>query len=254
MDEPCAETQERNECHTCRALRCRARPTHGDIQHIAGPEGEPSPQCGVEQAVGIEIDELRQQTAEIVIGGGLDGHAREAEKVRQIVGLSVRLVTTASDRRHRLSGPRTGPRRARLDSAQPAIGRTTSACTVSMPPCHSAWRKTETAALNEARHADRHAAAALDIATPCHHRVIGIHPHCARLYGYGGSGEHARLPDERIMHGDGAHGPGPDQQRIRRVGGALIGMAAALHRQAQLVGAGEIHRRDHVFGPCAATA
>ena len=57
-----------------------------------------------------------------------------------------------------------------------------------------------------------------------------------------------------IVQGDGVHGTGPDQKRIRCVGRALIGMAAAFDRQTQPMGAGEIHRRHHILGPVRATA
>ena len=54
--------------------------------------------------------------------------------------------------------------------------------------------------------------------------------------------------DERVVHGDGVHPPRPDQQRIRRIGRALVAVAAALDDQPQIVLAGEIDRGDDVVG------
>ncbi len=50
------------------------------------------------------------------------------------------------------------------------------------------------------------------------------------------------------MHLDIVHVPRPDQQRIRRIGGALVAVAAALDHQAQVIFAGKIHRRGNVLG------
>jgi hypothetical protein len=56
------------------------------------------------------------------------------------------------------------------------------------------------------------------------------------------------LRDKRIMDRDFVHRARPDQQGVRGVGRAKIGMAAALHDQAQILLAGEIDRGDDVFG------
>ena len=50
------------------------------------------------------------------------------------------------------------------------------------------------------------------------------------------------------MHLDIVHVPGPNQERIGRIGGALVAVAAALNDEAQIVFAGEIHRRGNVVG------
>ena len=50
------------------------------------------------------------------------------------------------------------------------------------------------------------------------------------------------------MHRDIVHVPGPNQQRIGRIGGALIAVAAALDHQAQVIFAGKIHRLGDVVG------
>ena len=50
------------------------------------------------------------------------------------------------------------------------------------------------------------------------------------------------------MHRDVVHVPGPNQQRIGRIGGALVAVAAALDHQAQIIFARKIHRRSDVVG------
>ena len=51
-----------------------------------------------------------------------------------------------------------------------------------------------------------------------------------------------------VMHRDIVHVPGPNQQRIRRIGGALVAVAAALDHEAQVIFAGKIYRRGNVLG------
>ena len=50
------------------------------------------------------------------------------------------------------------------------------------------------------------------------------------------------------MHGHGRHPPGPDQQRIRRIGGALIAVPAALDDQPQIVRPGKVDSSHHIGG------
>ena len=110
----------------------------------------------------------------------------------------------------------------------------------------------EAATLDQSCHTHRHAAAALNIAARLdHHGVVDFPPPCA------GFDRHRRLrflaagtafADETIMELDGAHRPRPDHQRVRRVRGALVTVATALHHQAQVLRAGEFHRRNDIGG------
>ena len=54
------------------------------------------------------------------------------------------------------------------------------------------------------------------------------------------------LRDEGVVQGHRVDVPGPDQQRIRRVGGTEIAVAAALDDEAQVVLAREVERGDDV--------
>ena len=53
--------------------------------------------------------------------------------------------------------------------------------------------------------------------------------------------------NECVMHLDIVHVARPDQQRVGRIGRALVAVAAALDRQAQVIFAGKIHRRGNVL-------
>ncbi len=108
----------------------------------------------------------------------------------------------------------------------------------------------EAAALDETGDADRAAAAALDVAPALgRHRVVGVHPDRAGADGDRGLRRIlTSLRHEIVMQGDVVHEAGPDHQRIRRVRGAEIAVAAALDDQAQIVVPREIDRGDHVAG------
>ncbi len=107
----------------------------------------------------------------------------------------------------------------------------------------------EAAALDQAGHAHRGAAAALDIAAGLGDGVIGMQPdHAGAQRHRGLRAVAAALADEGVVQLDAVHGARPDQQRIRRVGGALIGVAAALHREPQPMGAREVDRGRDVGG------
>ena len=110
----------------------------------------------------------------------------------------------------------------------------------------------EAAALDQTGDADRHAAAALDVATSLGgDRVVDTSPdragpdRCGRL--------RRRAPfaagaEEGVVQDDGVHMARPDEQGVRRVRRSLVAVAAALHHQPQIVVAGEIYRGDDVFG------
>ena len=107
----------------------------------------------------------------------------------------------------------------------------------------------EAAALDQAGDADGQAAAALHVTPGLADRGIGIAPDHA------GAERHGRLRrvgraagDEGVMQFDAIHRTRPDQQRVRRVRGALVAVAAALHRQPQAMGPREVHCRRHVGG------
>ena len=110
----------------------------------------------------------------------------------------------------------------------------------------------EAAAGDEARDADRRAAAALHVASGLRrHRVVDGQPARARLHRHGRRRvhlAHAAGGRERVVQRDGVHRPRPDQQRVRRVRRALVAVPAALHDDAQVVRAREVHGGRDVGG------
>ena len=96
----------------------------------------------------------------------------------------------------------------------------------------------EAAALDQARDADRAAAAALDVAAAARRDgVVGLEPSRA---GFDRDGRRAArrpaaLRHERVVQGDRVHVARPDQQRVRRVRGALVAVPAALDDEPQAV-------------------
>ena len=82
-------------------------------------------------------------------------------------------------------------------------------------------------------------------------RSVRLHPECSgadrhrrlRLHGVLASIRH-----ERIVHLDVVHVARPDQQRVGRVGRALVAVAAAFDRETQVIFACEIHSRGNVLG------
>ena len=109
----------------------------------------------------------------------------------------------------------------------------------------------EAAALNEARHTDGRAAAALNI-TAClgSNRVVCVQPDRSGAQGHRRLRRLlalAALRDKCVVHLDVIHVPGPDQKRIGCVRGALIAVASAFDNQTQTILAGEVYgRRDVV--------
>jgi hypothetical protein len=110
----------------------------------------------------------------------------------------------------------------------------------------------EAAALDQAGNAHGEASAALDIAARLgRDGIVDLPPDRScldrdrrvRLLPPGASRR-----DERVVQGDRVHPPGPDQQGIRRIGGALVAVAATLHDQSQPVLAGEVHGGDDILG------
>lgn len=183
---------------------------------------------------------------------GFDRHVHGAEEVRQVMGAQrepghdaegaaiaalqrpeqVRMGAGVGDPHGAIGGDDLGFQQARRGQAV------------------SLREAAEAAALDQARHADGQAAAALDVAAGLgRHRIVDVPPDRTRLdrdrrlrrESTGAPGA-----DKRVVQGDPVHPPGPDQQRIDGIGSALIAVTAALDDQPQIVFAREIDRRDDI--------
>ena len=109
----------------------------------------------------------------------------------------------------------------------------------------------EAATLDQAGNAHGQAAAALDVAARLRRdRIVNLAPdrtrldrdRLLRLVASGAAGA-----DEPVVHGDGVHPSRPNQQRVCRIGCALVAVAAALHDDPQIVLAGEIDGGDDIL-------
>lgn len=108
------------------------------------------------------------------------------------------------------------------------------------------------APLNEASDTDSGAAASLNVLPRfCCDRFVSLHPDGTGTQGNSGlSVVGTALPHERIMEEDIVHGASPDQERVGRVGGALVTVSAAFDDEAQIIFAGEIDGSYNVGGLC----
>ncbi len=110
----------------------------------------------------------------------------------------------------------------------------------------------EAAARDETSETNREASAALNIlAAFGRHRII-----CLDADGAGAERHRelrlhdvlTSLRNECLMHLDVVHVTSPDQKRVRRIGCALIAMAAAAHRETQIIFPREGYRRRDIVG------
>src|SRR5215470_7051591 len=227
---------------------------HLDIERVAWPQVHDLTPVRIVKASGVEADESANQPAESGRRRRLDGDGDEPEEVRQFVGAERYprddAETTAAAT---LEGPEKVRMRASIGDPYDTVGgddlRLQQACRsravlLGIAP--------EPSSEDEARDADRPTAAALYIAaTLGGYLVIGVHPDRAGLNRHGGlrpvlTG--ATVSDEGIPERDAVQGSRPDQQGIRRVGGAKIAVAAALDDQPHIVLTGKVDGSDDIFG------
>ena len=255
MLKSCAESasQSRNGRQTrLRLLLVQPLEHHGDREDVVRPEGDLLAPVRIEEALAVEADDPADQPTERGVRRRLDRHERRSEEFRQIMGPQrkpghhteatataaleppeqVRIGAGIRDPHGAIGGDDLGLQQARR--RHPVRLREAS----------------EAAALDQAGDAHGHAAAALDVAA-CLRRdgIVDLAPDGARLdrdCWLRLVVSRAADTDERIVHGDRIHLAGPDQQRVRRVGCALVAVAAGFHDEPQIVPAGEIDRGDDI--------
>src|SRR5215471_12100623 len=226
---------------------------HLDIERVAWPHVHDLTPVRIVKAVGVEADESANQLAESGRGRRLDGHRDEPEEVWQLVGAERH---PCDDAETAAAATLESPEKVRMragigDPHHPVRGddlRLQQACRSRAVLLGIA---SESASENEARDADRPTAAALYIAaTLGGYLVVGMYPDRAGPNRHGGLRyllASATVGDEGIPERDVVHGSRPDQQGIRRVGGAKITVAAALDDQPHIVLAGKVDGSDDIF-------
>ncbi len=223
----------------------------------------------VEKIFAIDIHKARNQAPVCVVGLRLDREIHHAEEFRQVVGAQ------GQARDHAEAASATTLERpeevgivARVDRADPAIrGHDLGLQQIRRRGSVPLGPAAEAAAADQARDADRQAATALHVTAALRrHRVVGVAPDLACADADRGLRRHlpsATPRHECVEHLHLIHVMRPHQQRIRRVGGALIAVSGAFHHQPQMMFAREIdgggdvgrgtcrHRvRARLRGPC----
>ena len=211
-----------------------------------------SPQCGLSRRLAVEADDPADQPAERGVRRRLDRHEHGAEELRQVMrpqrepGHDAEAAATAALER---------PEQVRIGAGVGDPHRAVGGDDLGFQQARRGHavrlrEASEAAALDQAGDAHGQAAAALDVAARLRRDgVVDLPPDRARLDRDGRLrlvSSRAPGTDERVVHGDGVHPSRPDQQRVRRVGRALVAVAAALHDEPQIVLAGEIDRGDDI--------
>src|ERR1700678_2041400 len=177
----------------------------------------------IKKMLSIKVDEITQQTPKRVIRGGLNPKNRCPPIFRQFpyaqrhFAYRAECSSSSTLQRPKQIWVRTCIRDAHLSVCGDYFCLQQSGRRGSI-----VLRKTsEASALNQARHADRSAAAPLHIGGAfCRHRVVCLHPNRTGAKRHGtlrGMPSLASLCNKCLMHGDVVHVPRPHEQRIRGV-------------------------------------
>src|SRR5205823_2554889 len=235
-----------------RLLRVETLADHRELKSVVGSDLHLLAPMRIEESLGIELEEARQEPAEGLVRGGLDLAPRAAEELRQRVGAQRQEGHDApAAAAAAIDGPEEIGIRAGVDDEGAAVRRDDLGLEQSRGGRAEALGQTaEAAALDETRDADRGAAAALHVTA----RLVGdglieVDPHGARFRRHGGHGwclARAAAGDERFVQGHPVHRARPDEERVGRVRGAEVAVAGALHDEAELVVTREIDAGDDI--------
>ena len=226
---------------------------HRDVERVVGTECRLLAPTGIEETVGVERDEPRDEAAERRIRARVNRRVDDTEEFRQVVRAQRELGHHAERAAAAaLQRPEEVCIRAGIGDAHPPIGGDDFGLEERRRGHAVALRKAaEAAALDQAGDAHRRAASALHITAGLgDDRVISPHPDVAgpdsdsRLRRLRAG---ATLADERVVHLDRVHRARVDEQRARRVRRPLVAVAAALHRKPQPVLAREVDRVHDVL-------
>ena len=208
----------------------------------------------VEQGVAVEIDDPREQRAVRFIRRCLDVAEYRTESRGQLARAQRQ---TRDDAETAAAAALDGPVQigvcAGIGDAHLAIGCNDFRFQQSRGRGAEILREVaKPTALDQAGDSNSCAPSALNVtARACRDGGVGIHPHNAGAQGDGRLRPRrpsTTLRNEVIVQGHLVHVPGPNQERIRRIGGALVTVPAAFDDQAQIVLPREVDRCDHVSG------
>ena len=241
----CGQPVEERLPHGGGSVAVEALEHHGDAQDVVAAEGDLLAPLRIEELLAVEGDEALDQLAVGGIGLGSHVHEHGAEELGQLARPE---REPRDDAEAAAAAALQGPEQVRVGAgvgdAHRAVGRHHLGLDQAGGGHAVALGEgAEAAALDQAGHAHRGAAAALHVAAGLGDRVVGVQPHHA------GTQRHRRLraiaaalADKGVVQLDAVHGARPHQQRIGCVGRPLIGVAAALHGEPQAMGAREVDR------------
>ena len=235
---------------------------HRDLQRVVAPEAQLLAPVRTDQRIRAEVEREADQLAERRLGRGLDGEVDRAE------GLGQRMYAQRQPRDDRevaaaaaLERPEELGIAAGVADADLAVGGHDLGLEQAAGGGAERFREAaEAAALHQPGDAHRRAASPLHVAGAARrHGVVDVRPHRARAAVHralrrDAAGAAGR--DEGFVERHLVHAPGPHQQRIGRVGRALVAVAAALDDEAhaplarEVDGGGDVGRaaRDHGVG------
>ena len=205
----------------------------------------------IEEGLLIEFDDLANEAAVRSVGSRPDDRVHPANEVGKRVRAHSQAGDDAKAAAAALERPKEIGIRASVGDLDLAVGghdlrlQKTGRCQA------IGFREAaEAAAEDQARDADRHAAAALDITTSLgRHLVVNLLPNRAGPDGNGRlrlAAAFAAGADKGVVRRDSVHVARPNQQGVGRVRGSLVAAAAALHHQPQVVLSGEIDPCDNI--------
>jgi hypothetical protein len=207
----------------------------------------------VQQALAVERNHLLDQRQIGGIRPGCDRGDHRAEIVRQGMGTQRQ---PGGDAEGPASAALEGPEQVRVldrvgDAHGPVRGDDLRLEQVRRRGAETLREAAETTALHQAADTDGRAPPALHIAAADGgDSSVGIHPDRAGAHAHGGLGLDlacGALGHETVVELDVPHvGPGPYQQRIRRVRAAEIAVTASFHGEADTMLASELHRRRDI--------
>ena len=237
--------------HGHRLGAVQALKDHGHVERVVGSKSQLLAPVRADEALGAEVKRQADESAK----GRIRRRAHREVHRAEALGQRVHAQSQARDDAEAgAAAAFEGPEKLRLGAgvgdADLAVGGDDFSLEQVTRCRAEGLRKTaEAAALHEARDAHGHAAATLHVAAAaCGHGVVGLRPKCTCANAHcthrraGAAARH-----KGIVQADSVQVARPDQQRIGRVGGALVAVAAAFDDQPQALHPRKIHRRHDML-------
>jgi hypothetical protein len=225
---------------------------HRELERVVWRSRDLLTPMRVEEAGGVEFEELCKQVAECTIRLRLDLAPSGTKILRQLVGAQSEFRDDApTAAAAALDCPKEIGIGTVVHCPHDAVGGDDFGFQQPRRSGSEALRHAaEAAALDKPRDTNIRAASPLDVAAGFDRDgMIEIDPHGARFGCDGWHGRHLALAaggNEAVMHRHRVHRPRPDEQGIGRVRGALVAVAGAFDDEAEIVVPREIDCGSHI--------